>query len=495
MNRKILSLSIALIIVLGIAAYAGSLGGKFLLDDELLIKNNIFIIHRAGPGIFFTTDIMAGVGMVSAFYRPLQMITYASDHAVWNLNATGYHITSMLLHILVALCIYRMLSILLSDNKLSFLASALFVVHPIHTEAVSYISGRADPLSCLFMLLCFIIYIKEINRDKISLPGYILIPLTYALALLSKETSVILPLLLLFYHFVFKRKIKVLPFVLLLGVFTVYLFIRLIYLRLVLVPMQAGFDTMPGRIPGFFAAMLTYIKLLFLPFPLHMEYRAGLFAFTNPRVIAGIILTFIIIAFAWIKRKNKIILFSIGWFFLGILPVSNLYKISAYMAEHFLYLPSIGFFMLIAYALTGISNNKKYSAAGTVLIIALLSFYLTAAIKQNDYWKTPFAFYDRTLKLVPESESAYYGRGILYDKIGKYDQAIADYDMAILIKPDYTDAYNNRGIVYDKKGEYDKAMADYKKAIRINPDYAPARNNLKNTYEKIDRNKSVAPHP
>lgn len=230
--------------------------------------------------------------------------------------------------------------------------------------------------------------------------------------------------------------------------------------------------------------MLNYIKLLFLPLPLHMEYGTRLFGFTDPKAIAGIIITIAILAFAYIKRNNKISLFSIWWFFLALLPVSNLYRIDAYMAEHFLYLPSIGFFLLIAYSLTAIYNNKRYKVFGIALIIISILFYAALTARQGAYWKDPFAFYNRTLELAPDSATAYYGRGILYDEKGDYDRAIADYTKAIRIKPDYTDAYNNRGIAYDKKGDHDRAIADYNKALQIDPDYAAARSNLSRIYKK-----------
>jgi len=483
-DKKTLSLSIILIIVLGLIAYANSLSGQFLFDDELLIKENSFIRNATGIEKFFTTDIMARAGLISAFYRPLQMITYALDYAIWNLNATGYHITNTFLHIFVALCIYWMINILFADNKLSLLASALFVVHPIHTEAVSYMSGRPDPLCVLFMLLCTIIYIKQVDRDRISMPGYILFLFTYTLALLSKEMSVILPLLLLFYHFVFRKKIKTLQFMSLLGVLAAYLVTRLTYLKYILSPPQVGSDTMLNRIPGLFVAILGYIRLLFLPFGLHMEYGTKLFGYTDPRALIGIIITFVVLAFVYLNRNNKIILFSVGWFFLALFPVSNLYRINAYMAEHFLYLPSIGFFLLIAYYLTVIYKDKKYKPLGTVLIIITLSFYTALTIKQNDYWKDPLTFYDRLLKYAPDSASAYYGRGITYDKKGSYDKAISDYNRAIQIRPDYVDAYNNRGIAYDKKGDHDKAISDYNRALQIKPNYTAAYNNRRIAYNK-----------
>lgn len=487
MNVRVLSLSVILIVVLGITVYCNSLNGKFILDDDLLIKDNAFLKNSTPIGGFLTTNIMAGAGLVTASYRPFQIITYKIDYSIWKLNPTGYHLTNMLLHIFVGLCIYWLINILYNDNKLSFATSALFVIHPIHTEAVSYISGRADSLCALFMLLCLIIYTKHMDRDRMGIFNYALLLLAYALALLSKEMSVILPLLLLFYHFVFKKKIRAPEFLSLLGVLAAYIAIRLAYLKPISALPLPGHDAVFDRIPGFFAAMANYIKLLVIPFPLHMEYGTRLFAFTDPIVITGIVITFTILALVYLKRKDRVVLFSAGWFFLTLLPSANLYKINAYMAEHFLYMPSMGFFLLIAYTLTIIYRDERYKALGTILMITVILFYSALTIRQNNYWKDPLTFYDRTLRFAPDSASIYYGRGLLYDKQGDYDLAIADYDRAIRIKPDYVDAYNNRGIVYDKKGDYTQAIADYNRAIRIKPDYAPAHSNLIKTYKKIGK--------
>ncbi|MCX5714186.1 MAG: tetratricopeptide repeat protein [Candidatus Omnitrophica bacterium] len=485
-NKKVLFISIALIIILGCIAYASSLSGKFVWDDELLIKNNVFIRNLPGIEIFFKTKIFAEGCEATYFYRPLQIVTYALDYAIWKFNVVGYHITNTLLHILVALCIYWLVNILYKDNKLSFLASALFVVHPIHTEAVSYISGRADSLSVFFMLLCFIIYIKQVDRDSISIPSYILLLFTYTLALLSKEMSMILPLLLLFYHFVFRKKIKVVEFLSLLGILAIYTAIRLTYLKSISLSPQFDSDTMFGRLPGFFVAILSYIRLLFLPFSLHMDYGTKLFGFTDPSVLIGIIITITILTFAYLKRNNKVILFSIGLFFLALFPVSNLYKINAYMSEHFLYLPSIGFFILIAYLLIILYNDKRHKALGLTLTIVYLLFYTALTIKQNYYWKEPLAFYDRTIKLAPDSTKAYNNRGILYENKGNHDQAISDWNKAIQITPDYAQAYNNRGSVNAGKGNDDQAIADFDKVIQIKPDYAQAYNNRGNAYRSKD---------
>ena len=167
-KTKDIVISVALLIVLGFVVYGNSLCGEFLYDDILLVRDNIHIKDWTQIGSIFTKSIGSGyfAGKLVS-YRPLQMFTYMIDYSLYGLDVRGYHLTNTLIHILVALAVYWFINILYKKNILSLLASLLFLVHPIHTEAVSYISGRADPLAALFMLLCFIFYIKCIRLNKI----------------------------------------------------------------------------------------------------------------------------------------------------------------------------------------------------------------------------------------------------------------------------------------------------------------------------------------
>lgn len=188
-KKSTVILSAIVIIILGFAVYANSLNGQFVWDDIHLVKENKFVKDWSNLEKLFKTDIREGAGRRGNAYRPVQMITYMIDYSVWKLNERGYHLTNTILHILVALSIYWIINIIFRDNLVSLLTAALFVVHPVHTEAVSYISGRADPLSFLFMLLAFIFYIKNLNSR--SLIAFICMLLSYVCAILSKESSFI----------------------------------------------------------------------------------------------------------------------------------------------------------------------------------------------------------------------------------------------------------------------------------------------------------------
>ncbi len=158
---------IIVIALLGFTVYLNSLGNAFIWDDTQLVCNNAYIRSWGFLPQIFSQHLGAGAGSRYSFYRPLQLITYVWDYSLWGLNPAGYHLTNVLCHIFAALCLYWLVLILFRDTLLSFLTALLFIVHPVLTEAVTYISGRADPLAFIFIMLTFICYLKFLRAKKI----------------------------------------------------------------------------------------------------------------------------------------------------------------------------------------------------------------------------------------------------------------------------------------------------------------------------------------
>ena len=271
-NKKFFLIASILILVLGFIAYANSLNGQFVYDDDVFIKDNSLTKNISSIPISFTKNFGEGedVGRLTIAYRPLQQISNTLNYAICKLDVRGYHLTNIILHIAVALCIYWLVYVLFSNDILSLITATLFVVHPIQTEAISYISGRGDPLALFFMLLCMIIYIKLLHQNRFNIIGFFFLLLSYLCALFSKEHSILLPALLLLYHFVFGKKIKAIEFLSLLSLALIYLVLRATHLNHIAPSLST--DTVFDRIPGVFVALFTYAKLFFLPFSLHMEY-------------------------------------------------------------------------------------------------------------------------------------------------------------------------------------------------------------------------------
>jgi protein O-mannosyl-transferase len=487
-NKKLLTGALILIIISGFFVYFNSLNGKFLWDDNIIIRDNTHIKNWSYSAKIFTEDFGAGGGKEYHFYRPLQIFTHAIDYSLWGLDPQGYHFVNTLLHILVALSLFRLVYLLFGDLILSFLTAFIFVIHPIHTEAVSYISGRSDSLCALFMLLCFIFYIKLTDKTHPKQPRiYFLMLLSYILAFLSKESALVLPALLLLYNFAFRKKINPRAFISILGIAAIYMFLRFNALRGSL-PGSLPLGMVLQRIPGFFVAVTNYIRLLILPFDLHADYGRKLFSFSDPRAIAGLLIFLSLVIFAIARRKkDKLTFFSVSWFFIALLPTSNVHSaafdITFYMAEHWLYFPSIGFFLILANVLTSMYNRRELKKAAIIIGCSVVLFYSYLTISQNNYWNDPVHFYKKTLEYVPESSRMNYNLGNELRSLGRLDEAVDFYKKAIICEPRNAEIYVNLAGVYNDLGKLQDALASLNKAIEIKPDFVVAHYNLGNVHK------------
>ncbi|MFC1631499.1 tetratricopeptide repeat protein [Candidatus Omnitrophota bacterium] len=475
-GKRFIYISIALIIGLGFTVYANSLDGKFIWDDGFLVKDNTHIRNPAYLSNLFKENIGAGAGEDFDFYRPLVMVSYMINYHFSGLEPRGYHLTNVLLHVLVALCLFWFLNVLYHDRILALIASVLFVIHPAHAESICYISGRSDPLFALFLLLSFIFYIKHLNTNN---KAFLFVTLaSYALALLSKESSLIFPLLLLIYHRAFQKKVKISRFLSIVGLVCIYLGLRLTVLKFAELHIPA-LSAIFQRIPGFSVAIITYLRLLILPFNLHMAYGEQLFSFSDPQAILGYFVVLALLGLALFRgRKNRLAFFAVFWFLITLLPGSNLYPLVFYAAEHFLYLPSIAFFLILAKGFTALLKKKELRIIAIVAVICLSTFYAYLTIRQNDYWQEPISFYKKTLEFEPDNPRVHTALGVAYSDLGKSQEAIAAYQKAIAVDPEYVQAYTKLGLAYREIGSQQEARALYEKAIEINPDYADAYNNL-----------------
>lgn len=514
------AVSLCLIALFGFILYANSLNGKFIWDDVYLIENNAYIHEISSANIrnIFTKNILDDANEGLIFYRPVQMLSYMLDYSLWRFNVFGYHLTNVLLHILVALCVYFLISFFYTDHLLALFTALLFAACPLHAEAVAYISGRADLLASLFALLCFLAYIASLRFERIF--PLIMMPLFYAIAIFSRENSLVLIGAFLFFNYMFKKKANLKAFLPIIAVSLSYLAIRWMISGSLFPPAAA--ITFPQRIAGFFAALASYISLLLLPFPLHMEYGTKIFSWNSFPVVIGLILFAFLAAFfrKEIRKKSQAAL-SIGWFFIFLLPQANLYPVNAYMAEHWLYLPSIGFCLLGAKLFVYLWRAENLKKLAFFSLTAALIYYSFLTIRQNRYWQNPITFYEKTLAHAPRSSrlynmlaiayiasgrnkeaaeaskkaitshpeyyKAYNTLATAYMNMGQNEEALRIYLKALDVNPNYPEAYFNNGILYQKIGKINEAVASYQKAIALRPNYTKAYLNLGNALSEINR--------
>jgi tetratricopeptide (TPR) repeat protein len=483
-------LACLLIAIAGAIAYSNSLTGGFIWDDEYLIEKNVYIKSPSSENAakIFTEDFGAGGGKHYGFYRPLQVLSYAGDYALWELDVRGYHAVNLSLHLLTAITVFWFVSVLYGDLTLAFLAAFLFVLHPVHTEAVDYISGRGDPMAVPLTLSAFVLYIK--SADRFDLKYWVPMCGLFLASLFVKEGSLILPALILVYHFAFSRKVNMINFASLVMIVGLYFVFRAAHVPGVKVD-PGGLGEILERAPGFFAAVPAYAGLLVAPGNLHMEYGEGPFKLTDPAVILGIAMAAALISAAFFLRgRSRYVTFSVLWSFAALIPVSNLYPVAFYMAEHYLYLPSVGFFILFAAALEKVWRNEKIKYLAAVIFVLASAYYAARTFAQGDYWKDNIGFYERTVKCAPTYRMLN-DLGRLYERTGRDDDAIAMYERAITMKPSYALPYNNIGVIFNDRKQYGRALPYFGKALELDPGYADAWNNIAVAYSAVGRNEDA----
>lgn len=483
-------LCLALIAVAAVLVYLSALPGEFLWDDVYFITNNVFLRDWRHLPEIFTGDVAAGSGMRYNYFRPLTIFTYLLDRTVYGLDRRGYHLSNVLFHLLTSISVFFLARRLASPPPAALLAALFFAVHPLQTETVAYVSGRPDSLVALFMILSFLLYLRQAGGPRPRLLA--LMTLCYLLAALSRENCVVLPLLVLWYHLAYRKRLRPVLFLPLALIALAYVVLRVCLVDPARVP-----NTLSQRLPGFFAAALTYLRLLFLPVGLHQEYGLTLFSWFDPRVLAGGGLIGAIFLLALRFRRRPIVLFSAGWYFIALLPVSGIYPIKAWIAEHWLHVSSVGFFILLARALAalagpiprfpfriyarGYRGRRDRARAGVTVAIfsaALVVLWGVLTARQNLYFRDARTFYERTVRYNPASARLLNNLGIVYYDLGRGAEARGLFARAVALDPEYPEGYNNLGHTYYQEGKYPEALELFRKALRINPRSADALNNI-----------------
>ena len=512
--------AIILIILLGLAVYANSLGNGFVYDDEFVIKNKPFLNSWSNLRYFFNPRYFDYAG--ESTYRPLVTLTYFLDYRLGGPNPFAYHLNSVIFHILSGILCYCFLLYLipaldkrLPPKSLALLATLLFICHPIQTEAVDGIAFREDILAALFCFASLLFYLKtKLISGRKKLSFYILSVLCYFFALLSKESALPLILIILLIDLCYQKdtqrirdpvhpfSIKFTHYFGYIGVICLYLFIRFIWMVSPAAPLAAskGVGYLGGSL---YTALLTttrifvsYLGLFLFPLRLtaHHYFKYILdpsYSFLEPRVlfsllILGLIFAFIVRSF----RYQRILAFSGLWIFIFLLPVSNILPLNQAMAERYLYLPSVGFCLFLALVLVRffhLSPNRFIKNTAILSIILILFLYSLRTITRNRDWKDSLVLWSKTIETSPNSWKAHSNLGIAYAAIGKTEQAIALCSRAIEINPEATEVYSNLGAAYAAIGKTKEAIASYNRAIEINPDYAEAYYNFGNTYSTIGK--------
>ena len=456
--------------------YANTLGNGLFYDDEDFIYKNVFV-QEFSISDFFTKAVTEGTGKTSNYYRPLLLITYGLEYKLFGNNGFIYHLDSMLIHFGAGIFLFLLLEKLFNKRYVSLLTTILFLVHPVQTEAVSYVSGRGDPLALFFLVLTLYLSLSK-NKKYLILSFFTLI-----LALISKEIAIITAPLIVLTQITYHKKLTRKKITNALFFSLPYVAITVFYglLRLTSLNLQNTLNfynseniyttSLFVRINTFLTLLSDYFGLLFIPTTLFIDRNVSIYTIPTAWSIffLGLFLVLCFLAFKYF-RQIPILFFSVFWFVIAFIPTSGITPINGIFYEHFLYFPSIGFFLLFSYVIFLLSTKTPgfIRQLTMILLIAYLSFFCIRTIIRNGDWHDPITFYASTLQYT-ETARIRNNLAMAYAENGENNKAIDHYKRAIELYDVYPETHYNLGNTYLSLDKIIDAEKEYKKAIEIDP--------------------------
>ncbi len=496
-------LPVLLIILVGILAYANSLGNEMFWDDDDFILKNRFIKEWHFFPQFFTQNLVAGGYLVSNYWRPVLLTVFSIEWHLWKDWVYGWHIVSTAAHIGVGVLLYFLFLRLFNQRTLAIAIALLFIAHPTHNEAVVYVNSLGDSLASIWVLSSLLFYVRfrQDPKPRYFSFNYIASLLCFPLAVMSKETGFILCGLLPWMDFFMFNTSKSVPTRLrrvLVAVWPLFLAALVyIYLRATSLNFANSFNfykesnefsTNIGiRLLTFFKAMTQYAGFTFMPYELRVErqlpFAKSLFEWD---VLWG---GFIVAVLLWLMirnwKKRPWITFLTGWFFIAIAPASNvLVPINAVLYEHFLYFPIVGIIALMcSLALTYAPSPAQKQSLAKILAIVLIIF-ISINVRRNTDWKTAIGFYEKLVVYAP-SYRVINNLGMEYADRGIHDKALVWYQKAIDMDPKNPVAYHNLGGTLRDTGHLKEAESSFKKAIELDHNFIFSYRSLGELYYRM----------
>jgi tetratricopeptide (TPR) repeat protein len=546
--------------------YWNTLPNEFVAGDRQFILRNPQIGNFDTVTNAFTGDYWGKLGGESfIYYRPVTIFSHFIDFKLYGLNPGGHHFSNMVFHTMVTLLVFQLLLYLCTPRLLiPLIGASLFALHPVHTHSVSYIMGRTDILAALFFLGGFILLIRatEHQAQRYTTIKVVGACLCYLVALLCKEIAVTLPLIFILYWFCWpsenpswKDSRFITPCLSLFCTLALYLILRGLVVGLI--PTEEAIPAWYSLWQRVCLVLITcgfYIQKLFLPFRLcyfsNLSVPGNWLAVTQSSFFwTGIIW---ITAFVISLKRSRRLSFTLGWIGITLLPVLNIILIPTLARENFLYLPSVGFCLLLPLLTHSLAKEVLYTrkkVLGTTITVFVVIgiLYSGTTFARNTAYRDPVTFLENTLKHmtpvpahlredvcffegVKNLHLTYNNLGKLYKERGQWDQSAQAFENALRFTPSYFSPHYKAtvkvalGGVYTQKGRLNEAVtlllearpdtskpcvADnllgiiaitlseneeaelyFKRALLENKDYAPAHHNLGILYMESDRAKS-----
>ena len=515
-------LQIFVLIILGLIAYSNTFQVPFLFDDEGSIQLN--------QGVHGISNFLNG-GYHFLPNRVLGYLSFAINYQLSGIDVTSYHIVNLVIHIINAQLVYALTRLTLSTPRLkinfseaqiglfAFTVALLFVSHPVQTQAVTYIVQRLTSLCALLYLTSLVCYVRwrldysesASFLQRIASPWFAVSFVAAVLAMKTKEIAFTLPVIILLYEYTFFGW----PVRKLLGQMAPLLLTAVIIPYTVFSIQSGGALLSDVTSPAYnivrvtrweylytqFSVILTYLRLLTLPFGQNLDYNYQInHSLAAPRTflsLLALLLLFSLALYLFIKSNRvaasageekeetqpanltipdaplyRLAAFGIFWFFITLSVESSIITIQDVIFEHRLYLPSFGFFLFVVscsvLGLKRLAPKTRDIRSAVTSVAAILVLILTSAtFARNSVWHDWPSIWGDTVKKSPEKPRPHLILGIGYYYRQEMDKALREYQQAAKLKPDYIEAYYNMGLVYKAKQQHAEAIPMFLKVLSI----------------------------
>lgn len=496
-----------MLVVITWLAYANTLGSGFVGDDYLVIVNNWMI--RSWDALsgflsphYITTDAdlvyegTRNIGSGEASYRPVVTLSYFLDRRWSGLDPFGYHLTGVLIHSANALLLYFLFIRFGCGALRAFAASAFFALHPVNAEAVNVISYREDLLAFFFAVAAYLLYRRETASERSSAANLLAIPLLYLLALLSKESAIVLPGLIAADEWSLRRgtgrrrgpdpRIWA-------GLFAataLYLALWFYFggVRDMLFPSALDAST------RWFTALKVfgiYAGWILCPVNVHILLPEPSFfvrSWLSWDALAGaLFIAASALLYLEFRAKDRLAAFGLAWFAIALVPVSGLVPIRHMVAARFLYLPLAGAALAFSGAAAAFARavGRRWGPAVRHRVmygcfLGLLLFFSFFTIRRGVAFSENLRFWREASLYAPNNgvvRMVVAGNRL---EAGDIDGAIRDFQAAIDAGTDASWGHHGLGICYYAKRDFAAAAAHFREAVRLNPSDLDARLRLGN---------------
>ncbi len=486
---------------------AGTLRFDFVFDDNLVVLRDPLVTGRLNPLELFGSEVrVAHVPL--GYYRPLITLLYRTDRVLWGLNPSGYHLSNLLWHLLATFLVYRVALRSTERTVSAWLAALLFAVLPAHTEAIGWIQGRVDLVSTACSLLALLALLRAWDATRrvrwqwASLAG-----LMFLAALLAKESAAALPLAWAMWEVSgFNRDRWRDRLAGLAGRFAPLAMAGLAYwllrrwavgdaysfFRMSLSPVAVRALAVPS-------VLAEYGRVLLAP-DLTLNFHRTFMVAPSPATLAlGLVVVIVLacgLTAAW--RWARPLFPWAAWIPITLLP-ALLFTLDVrapetgfFTAERFLYLPSVGWCVLLGSAAASLlegDHTRPRAAWRWMMVGGLVLGYAGLTLVRLQPWADAAVQYEamKTQTNMPATVRVlvHNNLGEVYLEQGELSAARAEFQAALQLKPDYAFAHNNLGVLLIRQGQPTEARPWLEMAIRLDPNYGDAYGNLGAAYEAV----------